>query len=58
MNATFIRDDKPILLTIDLNDLENSCEELEAKLSSSEARNIGVTAGKVNALSAEHLSKI
>ena len=51
-------DDEPISLMVDLNDLERSVEELEAKLSSSEAPNIGVTAGKANGVSAEHLSKI
>ena len=51
-------DDEPISLMVDLNDLERSVEELEAKLSSSEAPNIGATAGKANGASAKHLSKI
>ena len=40
-----------------LNDLKRSVGKLEAKLSSSEAPNIGAPAGKASGVSAEHLSK-
>ena len=45
-------------LLVDLNDLENSCNELEAKLSSAHSTNVSATAGKSKGVSAEYLSKI
>ena len=43
---------------VDLNDLKRSVGKLEAKLSSSEAPNIGAPARKASGVSAEHLLKI
>ena len=43
---------------IDPNDLENLCNKLETKILSSNATNVGATAGKANRVSSEHLSKI
>ena len=51
-------DEEPISLMIDLNDLENLYNELEAKLSSANSTNVSATAEKSKGASAEYLSKI
>ena len=49
--------DEPLSLIIDLDDLENSCYELEGKSLSANTTNVCATAWKAKGISAEQLLK-